>query len=88
MQIHRGFEQAIRARARDGPRQITGALTAARGEAFLDRMDERGMRADFQPHIHAEIGQRIDRRRKLHRLPHAASPVDGVARFARRSARR
>src|SRR5436190_19428060 len=41
------------------------------------------MRADFQPDVHAEVRQRIDRRRKLHRLPHASSPVEGAARFAR-----
>ena len=39
------------------------------------------MRADFQPHVHAEIRQRIHRRGKLHGLPHASAPMDGAARF-------
>ena len=39
------------------------------------------MRADFQPGIHAELRERSDRGSKLHRLPHAARPVRGIARF-------
>ena len=88
MQIHRGFEQrlvlALAARRRRAP----APWSAAPGEAFLNRVHERGMRADFQPDIHAEFRQRIHRRRELHRLPHAAAPVGGVARFRRRSGRR
>ena len=41
------------------------------------------MGADFQPNVHTEFRQRMDRRRELHGLPHASSPVDGAARFAR-----
>ena len=41
------------------------------------------MRADFQPHIHAEIRERTHRRGKLHRLAHTASPMLGAAGFAR-----
>ena len=46
------------------------------------------MRADFQPDIHAEFGERVDRRRELHRLPDAAAPMRRVARFAGAAARR
>ena len=81
MQIHRRFEQRLLL-ALAAHRSQHRRLGAAGGEAFLNRVHQRGMRADFQPHVHAEIRERIHRRRKLHGLPHAASPMLGVARFA------
>ena len=82
MQIHRGFQQRLVLPLAAHRRQHRH-LGAAPGETFLNGMNQRGMRADFQPHVHAEFRQRIDRRRKLHGLPHASSPVGGAARFAR-----
>ena len=78
VQIHRrlehGFVLTFAPRRGDD-----GVLVAARRQAFLDRNHKGGMRADFQPYIHAEISQRTDRRRELHRLPDSASPMRGVA---------
>src|SRR5688572_24657688 len=46
-------------------------------------MHQRGMRAEFQPDIHSEIRERIDRRSKLHWLANSASPVSRIATRAR-----
>ena len=45
-------------------------------------MRQRGMRADFQPHVHAEVRQRAHGRGETHRFANATAPVRGVARFA------
>ncbi len=79
MQIERGFEEAFvlaLAAGGGGDRRPSGPRAAR--HSWIE-MDERGMRADFQPHIHAEVGERIDRRDKLHGLPDAAAPVGGGA---------
>ncbi len=41
------------------------------------------MRAELEPHVHAEVGERGHGGRKLHRLPNAATPMLGGAGFAR-----
>src|ERR1043166_1670175 len=40
-------------------------------------MRERGMRVQFQPHVHAEIRERAHGRRKTDRLPKAPRPAGG-----------
>jgi hypothetical protein len=38
-------------------------------------MTERWMRTDFQPDVDAEVRQRVDGTRELHRLAHPTPPV-------------
>ena len=81
MQIHRGLEHGFVLAFPASGRQHR-RFAAAPGEAFLNRMNERRMRADFQPDIDAEVRQRVHGGRELHRLPHPSPPVRGVARLA------
>ena len=78
MQIHRGFEHelVLTFAPRGGD---DGVLAAAGREAFLKRDRQRGVHADLEPHIHAEVCQRTDCRSELHGLPDSASPMRGVA---------
>ena len=52
---------------------------SARHKAFLDRMGQRGMCIEFQPHVRAEVRQRAHGRGKTHRFANTAGPVSGVA---------
>src|SRR5256714_11893409 len=51
-------------------------------------MGERRMRAELQPNVHAELGDGVDRRRELHRLPNSASPVRRITPIAVETAAR
>jgi len=72
-----------RVRVRGAWKKSPSESSCACDEAFLNGMNQRWMRADFQPHVDAEIRQRIDGRRKLHRLPHSLAPILSDARRAR-----
>ena len=43
------------------------------------------MRPNFQPNIHLKFRERIDGRRKKHRLPYPATPMNRRATFPRTS---
>ena len=58
---------------------VTGALSPARGETFLDRMDSAGCALISSHTSTPEIGQRIDGRGELDRLPDSPPPMRGVA---------
>src|SRR5438270_10168263 len=51
-------------------------------------MSERRMRAELQPNVHAKLGDCVDRRRKLDRLPDSASPMRRITRIAVETAAR
>src|SRR3954454_17251582 len=83
MQVHRGLEDGIvLAFAPNGGNDHWFGVASA-GKTFSDRMCKGGMGAELQQNINAEICDGVDCRRKLHRLPNAASPVSCVSSISR-----
>ena len=83
MQIHRRLQQALLLPLAAGGGKHR-CLAATAGETFLHRVDQRGMRANFQPDVHAEIRERLHRRlANCARAAARRAPVGRVARFAR-----
>src|SRR5207248_3762955 len=75
MQIHCRFEQRFVFAFPANRRNYDRLWTAAASETFLDGMRQSGVSAELQPNIYSKVSDRVDRRRKLHRLPDAAAPV-------------
>src|ERR1700756_3581098 len=55
--------------------------TVTPGETFLDGMGKGRMRTELQPNVDTKISNRVNRRCKLDRLTHAASPMLRTACF-------
>src|SRR5271166_3104419 len=78
MQLHRGFEHGFKLAITSCRRDDWLSAGASR-DAFLNRMNQRGLRANLKPHVDTRIHHGLDRPGKLHRLPHPLSPMGGVA---------
>src|SRR4051812_23919565 len=78
MEVHGGVENGVVFAFPTNRRNDDGFRAAASGEAFLDRMCQRRMGAKLQPNVDAEVGNRINGRRELNRLPDPPRPVGRV----------